>query len=262
MRDPRARGFTLIELLVVIAIIAILAAILFPVFAKAREKARQTSCLSNERQLGTAVLSYCQDYDETMPYGWNYFTVQYVPPPGYTGPVPAWGSLGEWDWRYAIYPYIKNAQIFTCPSFERPDETLWLYIGEPEYGITRSYAMNYPFSHNWCPGHKLAGCPRPASSILLTESREWNADWRMNFVCNRAWFDSSKGIMTTHNGVSNFAFADGHSKAMRLASTFANLNWGANTPPETWLWAWWYGGGWEDSGCLQNMWNNHAPEYN
>ncbi|MBM3498472.1 MAG: DUF1559 domain-containing protein [Armatimonadetes bacterium] len=94
----RSQGFTLIELLVVIAIIAILAAILFPVFARAREKARQTSCLSNVKQLGLGVMMYCQDYDETYP--------GYYPPWPATVPSPQGCS-----WWEGIYPYVKNYQL-------------------------------------------------------------------------------------------------------------------------------------------------------
>src|SRR5665213_1752128 len=91
--------FTLIELLVVIAIIAILAAILFPVFAKVREKARQTSCASNMKQLGLAMLQYSQDYDETLPVGYPLFT-------GFNG--VGWGGR--------IHTYLKSAAVYQCPD--------------------------------------------------------------------------------------------------------------------------------------------------
>jgi prepilin-type N-terminal cleavage/methylation domain-containing protein/prepilin-type processing-associated H-X9-DG protein len=103
----KRRGFTLIELLVVIAIIAILAAILFPVFAKARAKARQTACLSNIRQLGTAFMSYAQDYDERLPWGM----------PGCNAGMSVYPNRNTGaSWWVATGPYIKNGQILQCPS--------------------------------------------------------------------------------------------------------------------------------------------------
>lgn len=99
------RGFTLIELLVVIAIIAILAAILFPVFAKAREKARQSSCCSNQKQIALAILQYCQDYDERM------FNHCHMPRESNTA-----DGNPDHCWPYCIAPYIKNTQVFRCPS--------------------------------------------------------------------------------------------------------------------------------------------------
>ena len=116
LRRIRIRAFTLIELLVVIAIIAILAAILFPVFARAREAARKTSCLSNLKQLGTASQMYVQDYDEMYPCNsWD------TPPIGTAdtdAKDPAYMSAYHWVWR--LMPYIKNKQIFVCPSDPDP----------------------------------------------------------------------------------------------------------------------------------------------
>jgi len=105
----RRLGFTLIELLVVIAIIAILAAILFPVFATAREKARQTSCASNLKQLGIGLIQYCQDYDENLPYGNRSFN------------MGVWRELG---WAGPVYPYVKATGVFRCPDDQTvPDAT-------------------------------------------------------------------------------------------------------------------------------------------
>jgi len=96
----RRHGFTLIELLVVIAIIAILAAILFPVFARAREKARQASCQSNLKQIALAFKMYDQDYDERTPGGW----------------YASWNATEPYFWCWTIYPYLKNKQLLVCPS--------------------------------------------------------------------------------------------------------------------------------------------------
>lgn len=116
MRSRKA--FTLIELLVVIAIIAILAAILFPVFGKAREKARQTSCASNLKQIGLAVMQYRQDWDETMQAGWNTPGLPVVPVSlnGSNWPAAgqAWAESTYWGNHYL--PYIKSPEIFQCPS--------------------------------------------------------------------------------------------------------------------------------------------------
>ena len=105
----RNRGFTLIELLVVIAIIAILAAILFPVFARAREKARQTQCLNNVRQMTTGVAMYAQDFDETLP-------LVAISVPSYYMPSGGRHTSGVMPWVIVLDPYIKNTQIFACPT--------------------------------------------------------------------------------------------------------------------------------------------------
>ena len=137
----RRTAFTLIELLVVIAIIAILAAILFPVCAQAREEARQTSCLSNLRQIGVAVMMYTQDYDEILPQtGWQGVCTQ----PG----VAANSNDKYWSGTYAFpiacSPYIKNWQIFSCPS--DPTKGGWGKVGSYCYEAQR-LAVNMPNSY-------------------------------------------------------------------------------------------------------------------
>ncbi len=117
------RGFTLIELLVVIAIIAILAAILFPVFATAREKARQSSCTSNLKQLGIGMLQYVQDYDESYPAGNGTWMNGAVLVSNYQG------------WAGQIYPYVKSLEVYQCP-----DETLSSSVN---WQRQMSYGMNY-----------------------------------------------------------------------------------------------------------------------
>src|SRR5579871_1299957 len=130
-------GFTLIELLVVIAIIAILAAILFPVFAQAREKARGISCLSNEKQIGTAIMMYTQDYDELFPVGFQ---------------------MTNWDftdgWVGNIQPYVKNVNVFVCPDDSKggPFQGSSAWEG---WGI--SYAANGFYSLAWVGGFQLQG---------------------------------------------------------------------------------------------------------
>jgi len=117
-RKHSEQGFTLIELLVVIAILAILAAILFPVFARARENARRSSCQSNLKQLGLGFVQYVQDYDERTPLiyaGTNPVTVASV-----GTATTAIGAASEyWKWMDCIYPYVKSAQVYTCPSDSR-----------------------------------------------------------------------------------------------------------------------------------------------
>ncbi|MHB8994140.1 MAG: DUF1559 family PulG-like putative transporter [Armatimonadota bacterium] len=178
------KGFTLIELLVVIAIIAILAAILFPVFAKAREKARQSSCLSNTKQISLAVLQYSQDYDERFPAT---YTTPATPP-------------GNQLWAMNIMPYCKNAQVFDCPSNSFKWNGLW--------SETMSYGYSMLFEGNPLPMGTIA---KPAETILLGDGD----NFRLRPV--NAWiaYGSGRQIQPRHNEMANFAFCDGHSKAMR-----------------------------------------------
>ncbi len=152
-RMPSRRGFTLIELLVVIAIIAILAAILFPVFAKAREKARQISCASNEKQLGLAFFQYSQDYDEKFPIGAYPFNGIYV------------GA----GWAGEVYPYVKSIGLYKCPD----DPT----TGTAAYPGVVSYAMNMEVARQDSNGGvnriggASAGMQGVSSTVLLFEIR-------------------------------------------------------------------------------------------
>ncbi len=235
-RHPR--GFTLIELLVVIAIIAILAAILFPVFAKAREKARGTSCLNNVKQLGLGVMQYTNDYDETLPSGWKN-----------TSPY-------EYSWRWSILPYVKNHQVYQCPSNLTPwPNELWTYWGWPatadlNAGIRPSYAGTHTWAHiDWQPtGRPLANIPRPATLIMIMESRWPFPDlgtWTMWWAAPPTLDDMSnpRGTYNHHLGMSTWAFFDGHAKAIKPYVTFGDCTkWNpGDFPPDDFLWEWWQG---------------------
>jgi prepilin-type N-terminal cleavage/methylation domain-containing protein/prepilin-type processing-associated H-X9-DG protein len=210
------KGFTLIELLVVIAIIAILAAILFPVFAKAREKARQSSCLSNCKQLALGCLQYAQDYDETLA-------------PGYIGgPYPEWYTV--------IMPYVKNTQILQCPSFT--------YTGN-------SYGYNTRLS----AGVRLSTLAKSAETLLIADGARFptagvsgppaswvpdsNCHWQICFPLYGNWNGGSctgnactRRLHVRHNEGANVAFCDGHAKWTRgdeyttpIAEGAANCMW-------------------------------------
>ena len=146
----RRSAFTLIELLVVIAIIAILAAILFPVFAQAREKARATSCLSNEKQVSLALLMYVQDYDEQFPSGTRYNAN--------TNNTYAIG-LG---WAGACEPYIKSVQIFKCP-----DDSTGALVATSTY--PELDPVSYSYNYNVATHTADAALAAPASTVLLAE---------------------------------------------------------------------------------------------
>ncbi len=197
------RGFTLIELLVVIAIIAILAAILFPVFARAREKARQSSCLSNMKQIALGVLMYVQDYDERFPVRSHRSHT--------SDPEDLLEPEGNCLWFVRVEPYLKNEQILQCPS-GRYD-----YIrGEPDSGgsvplyYDVDYGWNYLF-HWRGPALKLAVVEEPASTILLVE-QEGTLPYGRWYNESRAGSKNFLWRYAQHNGGSNYAFADGHCK--------------------------------------------------
>jgi prepilin-type N-terminal cleavage/methylation domain-containing protein len=149
---PGVRAFTLIELLVVVAIIAILAAILFPVFAQARERARHVSCLSNARQLGSALTLYLQDYDETLPPSSNYAVAADAP---------------ERLWTRIIQPYIQNTGIFVCPSASvRAFPSDWAQRGSGSIGYSAATAYDPQGVEGFTSAAHLAQLPESARTPL------------------------------------------------------------------------------------------------
>ena len=246
MTHKSKHGFTLIELLVVIAIIAILAAILFPVFAKVRDKARQTTCASNQKQIGLAILQYIQDYDENFPLA------QFA------------NSTGDYDWTWAVGPYVKagdsvnkngyyTGAIWRCPSSATPlNQT-------NQYGVLpNTIAYNTPAA--------LASIESPSDHLLVYEAgansnASWNwvtagsADewyWVSNLATDKtigannsfahdkdettiAWGAGSMYPRYRHAGQSNMLFTDGHVKSFAKGKLkwFTNICVSASDPKAT-----------------------------
>ena len=214
----RAPGFTLIELLVVIAIIAILAAILFPVFAKARENARRASCSSNEKQIGLGLMQYTQDYDETLPV---------AAPTNHNGENPNDGKDIDASWRQKIQPYIKSTQLFTCPSNSSnkiPSDAF-----SPSFpAINQSYLINgnIYLNGNVPGGMSIASIQSPATSIMVCEGPSSGANYS-GVEVNTTWTGQQIRWFSGHLTTMNLLFCDGHVKALKpLASISPTSMWG------------------------------------
>jgi len=256
---------------VVIAIISILAAILFPVFATAREKARQTQCASNMKQLAMAMVQYSQDYDETT------VSTTYI---NHTG---CWTS---YSWRFALYPYVKSAGVYTCSSNTTgPNQIDYLSTGDctnKMFGLTGlfvDYIANANLGRNgskqypgWCvgdcknPGN--GGIGRPLAATTYTNSYPYAADMNSsasavsqiaapaqciafleqvptittsNNPIEEAVADylditntaSTNSFYAGHSGLTNYAFCDGHVKALKPLMTLSNAD-GGTAPSNYW----------------------------
>jgi prepilin-type N-terminal cleavage/methylation domain-containing protein/prepilin-type processing-associated H-X9-DG protein len=254
VKSNKKFGFTLIELLVVIAIIAILAAILFPVFAKAREKARQTTCASNEKQLGLAFMQYAQDYDEQLPFG---------------GGGDWCGNWAGQGWSYELYTYVKSTGAFVCPDDTYPNGGVsYAYNSTLTWGCG---AGGYKYNPICVP--KMAILDGPSKTVLLCEASDvrgtnpsytpdqnWNdpstagiSGWQSAACLNTGYLGDDSGTFSNlkigdngwgngdcvsanlgyHTNGSNFLMCDGHVKWLRGDKVSPGLDAGNGNGPTT-----------------------------
>jgi prepilin-type N-terminal cleavage/methylation domain-containing protein/prepilin-type processing-associated H-X9-DG protein len=212
----KSSGFTLIELLVVIAIIAILASILFPVFARARENARRSSCSSNLKQIGLGVMQYTQDYDEKFPIS----LVRWEAPipqtdlsmPGAKYLVSDGNASGNWiSWMDLIHPYVKSTQIFACPS-------------QRYLATSAGYGYNVGIHNKWYAPISQAALNRP-SEIIMSMDFNYVTGNVASAVFYKAYADGAdKGIVLPHLDGTNFSFADGHVKWLGATNAAARAD--------------------------------------
>jgi prepilin-type N-terminal cleavage/methylation domain-containing protein/prepilin-type processing-associated H-X9-DG protein len=254
----RKLGFTLIELLVVIAIIAILAAILFPVFSRARENARRASCQSNLKQIGLGLLQYTQDYDESMP------RVDFGPGSFADSNLSSGGD--DYKWMDAIFPYVKSEQLFVCPSTRLSASNAntgtmkrYVYGNGRNYG---TYAANFlyrpysgyenlfpPFGSSYYGNNtvRVAHIQDTSQTIAVLDANNGNSQWNQ-YDCIFRGYNSSAGggqgsiplsglsvqatdppslkgndnyssrVDARHLETTNVLFVDGHVKSMKLGA--------------------------------------------
>ncbi len=214
--SSRQRGFTLIELLVVIAIIAILAAILFPVFARARENARRASCQSNMKQIGLGMLQYGQDYDEKLVKAWR------------GSANTASDGTDKYKWMDAIFPYVKSEQIFNCPShsFASPYGP-YSFRNGTNYG---SYTINSAYYGTAAPEgpdggstNSMAALATPATTVWATDGNgyfefNWSDLGNEPSIDTTGTFPTLNNIVQRHLDTTATLFCDGHVKSLKLTA--------------------------------------------
>lgn len=212
MGSCRNKAFTLIEMLIVIAMIAVLGAVLFPVFQKVRENARRTTCQSNLRQIGLAIVQYTQDSDETLPPGAYAFAGATV------------------TWRQEVFPYVKNVQVFTCPS--NPYDALTTDVDSGQFFV--SYGANDSVLASGSPPAALGAIENPSTLFLVGETD--GSGYKLNNPPNPPLLSPDCGqcdlhpagshtdLFAGHLTRSNWLFADGHVKSLHPTQTCAGVD--------------------------------------
>ncbi len=231
LHQSKKSAFTLIELLVVIAIIAILAAILFPVFARARENARRSSCQSNLKQIGLGILQYNQDYDERFPLS----RTNNIALPA-NGTIAANPAANDVPWQFVIQPYVKSFQLFKCPSntsngFQNNSNNLvpisYVCSGTGNNAGVVGFGGARPMNAYGVSGNGLALAQIDSTSqvILVGENTTRNEP---------EFWDTPDLTFQNHLGMTNFLFCDGHVKSMKPTATGTPTNlWTADNAAAT-----------------------------
>ncbi|RYG74987.1 DUF1559 domain-containing protein [bacterium] len=241
LRHELKKGFTLIELLVVIAIIAILAAILFPVFGRARENARRSSCMSNLKQIGLGLVQYTQDYDERMPS---------------CRMSPNNANEAGGHWGILFQPYVKSFQVMHCPSNTQSAAAFQASSEYPGPGspliVPVSYSANTDYNGSGgafglrgVAGPSLADFVAPAGTIAVMETNIVNDDFAMGYAyfngpISNGTNGTGPAIFAGHMGTMNTLFCDGHVKSMKPLATLSTGNGGT---------------------ASVNMWNRQGTDY-
>jgi prepilin-type N-terminal cleavage/methylation domain-containing protein/prepilin-type processing-associated H-X9-DG protein len=218
----KKRAFTLIELLVVIAIIAILAAILFPVFARARENARKSACQSNLKQIGLAIMQYVQDYDEKYPISNLYY--------------PATGGR----WYQLLQPYARSTQVFICPSTSVSSSVLNIYgwnIGGTASNSGFGYIPATPYTPGGVVGVSLAVVEEPSTTFIVLDPTSsgyggnglyavgYSTKQYMPVLHGGAPYTTTATTLTDFSGGGNYLYADGHVKFVQAERAYRSRQW-------------------------------------